>query len=87
MCGELQVGCQSSDNDLFTEDDEASSYYVQLEYQPVKGFYIIPEIGKFDKKDSGYGVDQKLNCYFRRFTFFKNSRHRCRELVENISKR
>jgi hypothetical protein len=64
MAAEVGYGSLTSDNDTFTDDDEASTYYVQFEFQPVKGFYIIPEIGKFDKKDSGAGVDEGDMAYY-----------------------
>ena len=61
---EVGYGSLTSDNDLFDDPDQVISYYVQVAFQPVKGFNIIPEIGKIDKKDDRYGNSQGDLTYY-----------------------
>jgi hypothetical protein len=64
MTARLGYGMLESDNDTWAQEDDASSYYVQLDYQPAKGVHIIPEIGMFDKGENGAKVKEGDETYF-----------------------
>jgi len=63
---EIQAGYGTveSENAKWVQKDDASSYYVQLDYQLAKGFHIIPEFGKFDKGEDGSKVKEGDESYF-----------------------
>ncbi|MBW1928665.1 MAG: hypothetical protein JRJ13_05870 [Deltaproteobacteria bacterium] len=62
---EAGYGYTSADSDDSSlEDDKTQAYYVQAVISPAKGVYIIPEIGKYDYKDTNKGVDEGTETYF-----------------------
>jgi len=62
---ELGYGATMSELDVSgADEDETQSMYAQATINIAKGFFIVPEIGKVDYKDSAAGVDQGDTTYF-----------------------
>lgn len=69
LCFEAGYGHIQSKVDIvgLSFEDPAQSYYVQAVITIAKGFFIVPELGVFDKKDwsvDGLTVDEGKETYF-----------------------
>ena len=61
---EAGYGTVAHSRDDFVADDDTASMYVQATINIAKGFFIVPEIGVVDFKDSSTGIDQGKLTYF-----------------------
>jgi len=61
---EAGYGSVTHSNDVVKVDDDTASAYVHATINIAKGFFIVPEIGMVDFKDSNTGSDQGDRTYF-----------------------